>query len=33
MAKVLEKKGSITYEELQSLVGLFSFAAKIVYTG
>ena len=30
VAKVLEKKSSTTHEELQSLVGLLSFAAKVV---
>ena len=30
MAKVLKKKSSTTHEELQSLVGLLSFAAKVV---
>ena len=33
VARVLEKKGSTTHEELQSLVGLISFAAKVVYPG
>ena len=31
VAKVLQKKSSITHEELQSLVGLLSFAVKVVY--
>lgn len=30
VANVLEKKSSTTHEELQSLVGLFSFATKVV---
>ena len=30
VAKVLEKKNSTTYEELQFLVGLLSFTAKVV---
>ena len=33
VAKVLEKKSSTTHEELQSLVGLLSFAAKVVCPG
>ena len=33
VAKLLEKRISTTHEELQSLVGLFSFAAKVVYLG
>lgn len=32
MIKILEKKNSTIHEKLQSLVGLFSFAAKVVYT-
>lgn len=30
VAKILEKKSSTSHEELQSLVGLFLFAAKII---
>lgn len=33
MAKILEKESSITHEELQFLVGLLFFAAKIVCPG
>lgn len=33
VAKLLEKSSSTTHKELQSLVGLFSFAAKVVYPG
>ena len=33
VARILEKKSSTTHEELQSLVGLLSFAAKVVYPG
>ena len=33
VGRVLEKRSSTTHEELQSLVGLFSFAAKVVYPG
>ena len=29
VVKILEKKGSTTYEELESLVGIFSFAARV----
>lgn len=29
----MEKKTSTTHKELQSLVGLFSFAVKVVYPG
>ena len=31
--KVLEKKSSTTHEELQSLIGLLFFAAKVVCLG
>ena len=31
VVKVLEKKGFTTHEELQSLVGLISFATKVLY--
>ena len=33
VVKILKKKNSTTHEELQSLVGLFSFAVKIVCLG
>ena len=33
MSKILEKKSSTTYKELKCLVGLFSFAAKVIYPG
>ena len=33
VARVLEKTSSTTHEELQYLVGLLSFAAKVVYPG
>ena len=33
VAELWEKKSSTTHEKLQSLVGLFSFAAKVVYPG
>ena len=33
VARILEKKSSTTHEEPQSLVGLFSFATKVVYPG
>ena len=33
VARILEKKSSTTHKELQSLVGLLSFAAKVVYPG
>lgn len=33
VVKILEKKSSTTYKELQSLVGLFFFTAKVVYPG
>ena len=33
VTKILEKKSSTTHEELQSLVGLLSFAAKVIYLG
>lgn len=33
VVRILEKKSSTTYKELQSLVGLFFFAAKVDYLG
>ena len=33
VARLLEKKSLTTYEELQSLIGFFFFAAKVVYLG
>ena len=33
VARILERKSSSNYEELQSLVGLLSFTAKVVYPG
>lgn len=33
VARVLERRSSTTHEELQSLVGLLSFAAKVVFPG
>ena len=33
VTKFLEKKSSTTHEELQSLVGLLSFVAKVIYPG
>lgn len=31
--RVLKKRSFITYEKLQSLIGLFFLAAKVVYSG
>ena len=33
VAKLLEKRSSTTHEELQSLIGFLSFAAKVIYPG
>lgn len=33
VARIIEKKSSTTHKELQFLVGLFSYAAKIIYLG
>lgn len=33
MARVIKKKSSITYKEVQSFIGFFLFAAKVIYLG